>query len=450
MLNRSLIPALLALTVGLLTTTAPAQPAMVSAQFAPSTEAISNPERGLVGWAGDLADPWEAGIIAEAQRGYRTQRTHIRLDDYRDRDLPAQFLAILSNGFDAARRAGVKVIPRFVYNSPTPGPTYRFTAKDSRLNQVTRHIEQLAPVLHAQRDVIAYFEAGFIGAWGEWHSSSNGLTQPEAKAQIKQALFKHFPNRPIMFRTPRDLRRWLPYAYPTQATRFGFHNDCFLSNATDASTFTTESDRDYAHSLTQWAPFGGETCAVGARASCHEILTEGRRYHLTWLNRFGHLNAFTPTWKEQGCYQQVINQIGYRFELRSFSHPTETSAGALTAFSLKLRNTGWSRLHNARQLVVYWIGGDNQVAARTVVQSVGAEQWQPTTQDQNHDLPFAINAPGPGVYRLGLGLPDGAKRLAKDVRFAVRFANKNKPEQNQYWDAERAVFMTGTQIRVMN
>jgi len=450
MLNKSLNCALFVLLVGLLTTNAGAQSASVSIQFAPSTDAISNPERGLVGWAGDLADPWEDGIVAEAARGYPTQRTHIRLDAFRDRDLSEDFLTGLSNGFDAVRRAGVKVIPRFVYNSPKPGPTYRFVAKDAALNRVVRHIEQLAPVLRAHHDVIAYFEAGFIGAWGEWHSSSNGLTKPAAKSRIKDALFEHFPRRPIMFRTPRDIRRWLPQAELAQASQFGFHNDCFLSNETDANTFTEQSDREYAQTLTQRAPFGGETCAVGARSSCDEILTQGRQYHLTWLNRFGQLSAFTPTWKKQGCYQEVVNRIGYRFELRSLSHPVSSRAGSRTTLSIQLRNTGWSRLHNARPLVVYWIDRDNRVAATTAVQSVSAAQWHPNASDEDHQVVFAIKTPRPGNYRLALGLPDAARRLSGDRRFAIRFANSDRHEQGQYWDAGRAIFMTGTRIKVTN
>ena len=78
---------------------------------------------------------------------------------------------VLNSIFADIREAGVKAIIRFAYNQ---GP-YPDSEPDASKAQILRHIEQLAPLLQNNADVIAWLEAGFIGAWGEWHTSTNGL-----------------------------------------------------------------------------------------------------------------------------------------------------------------------------------------------------------------------------------------------------------------------------------
>jgi ABC-type phosphate/phosphonate transport system ATPase subunit len=74
----------------------------------------------------------------------------------------------LADGLARARDVGVKVILRFVYNEDSSG-------NDTTLNRMIKHIEQIQSngILVNNADVIAVVQAGFIGAWGEWHSSSN-------------------------------------------------------------------------------------------------------------------------------------------------------------------------------------------------------------------------------------------------------------------------------------
>ena len=54
----------------------------------------------------------------------------------------------------------------------------------------------------------------------------------------------------------------------------------------------------------------------------------------------------------------------------------------------------------------------------------------------------------PGVYRLALSLPDSSPRLANDPRFSIRFANRNRPESEQVWDAVQARLFTGSVVTV--
>ena len=144
---------------------------MVSAQFTASNAEIPNPERGFYRWAWSNLDQFSKDDGADAYaNGFRVLYAMVRLDAYKSTALPATLLDGLRTGFANARQSGVKIIPRFVYNYPDGETEYR-NATDASLTQVLAHIAQLKPVLQENTDVIAYLQAGFIGAWGEWHLS---------------------------------------------------------------------------------------------------------------------------------------------------------------------------------------------------------------------------------------------------------------------------------------
>lgn len=142
---------------------------VVTRTFAPSDEDFPNPERGMIYFIDLLRPrPWEflrARGIALAYAG-------VGLAPFRAGPIPDEFLARLEEGFRAVRASGIKVVLRFYYSEDLGRP-------DAPKAVVLRHLEQLKPVLAAHADVIAVLQAGFIGAWGEWHGSTNGLDAPE-------------------------------------------------------------------------------------------------------------------------------------------------------------------------------------------------------------------------------------------------------------------------------
>ncbi len=143
-------------------------PKTTTLTFAPSQQPILNPERGFF-VPMDLIGTTEFGGVRAA--GYTLTRTYVRLDAYREQDLSQSLLDDLDKSLAGVRAAGIKVILRFSYNF---GP-YPNSEPDASKPQMIRHIEQLKPMLTKNADVIAWMEAGFIGAWGEWHTSTNGL-----------------------------------------------------------------------------------------------------------------------------------------------------------------------------------------------------------------------------------------------------------------------------------
>ena len=434
---------------------------IVDVRLRPDARRIVGTDGGIVGWGYDLAAPWPEGVRDEVRAGFPLMRSHVQLDAFRDRPLDDAVLARIDAGLRAVREAGGKVIPRFTYNNPSTsflGGTGWIP--DAPLDLVLTHIRQLAPVLERNRDVIAWFEAGFVGAWGEWHSSRHRLDRDDAKAQVRDALLAAFPaDRQILFRYPDDVQRWYPQGRSASAARIGIHNDCFMSDESDGNTFPVkpmhraslgpQALRDFTSRWNRDTAFGGETCQFKPkRTACRDILAEGPRFGLTYLNRFGTLETFAESWRAEGCHDTVINSIGARIELLRVRHPAQASAGQAIDLEVALRNTGWSRIPNPRRLELVLeptTGGDPV----QLVTAIDSQAWLPgevATQRATVRLPRTLPA---GTWRVALASPDAAPSLAGDPRYGLQFANADDAASGQRRDEAAARFYIGSTIRVV-
>ncbi|WP_165795409.1 DUF4832 domain-containing protein [Deinococcus koreensis] len=425
----------------------------VSTTFTGTSEDFPNPERGFHGDSSDLAAEPTGSLSGQADLGFRLVRTYIRLDDFRNSALSADWLSKLDQGFGRARAAGLKVVLRFSYNFP--GSDYA-NAPDANVSLVLQHIQQIKPILARNADVIAFWQAGFVGAWGEWHDSVNGLDSDANKVTIRDALLDALPEgRFLQMRYPDDMRRWYP-SPPTEAdtfttrARIGIYNDCFLANNGDAGTYGGLNDplREYTKALSRVTPFGAETCDVGgneARMDCPDILREGREYALTYLNFYFWKN-FIDGWKARGCYDEVSRSIGYRFRLTAATHPASAARGSVLPLQVTVSNDGWSRLFNPRTVRVVLRHTTTGQLVDTAVSGVDPRRWLPGSST-TVALPVAIPAQAtPGTYDVLLGLPDAATTLASDARYAIRPANADDPSRNQAWETGSGLFRLGTRV----
>jgi len=186
-----------------------------AATYKASQEDFPNPERGFFiernynpGRRAGRPDGFTLDDLRAARtKGMTMVRAVYTLTPFRDALLSPEFLAHFTADFALLRQAGFKVIPRFAYNAGPIG------AQDASLARVLEHIEQLKPILRENADVIAFVEAGFAGAWGEWHSSTNGMfyTPPppalttinDKTRAIVAALLAALPDRMVALRCPR-------------------------------------------------------------------------------------------------------------------------------------------------------------------------------------------------------------------------------------------------------
>lgn len=428
--------------------------AELTTEFTKSYAEFLNPERGMAGWA-DLVGAWDEGVKREIADGHTLLRAHIQLDAFRYQPLSSQWIERLEKGFAMIRLNGTKVIPRFTYNSPESSFVGGYhIAEDAPIDHVLNHIEQLGPVLSRNADVIAWIEAGFVGAWGEWHSSQRGLDANASEDRIKDALLSNFPqNRKIAFRNPSDLRRWYPETPPASG-RAGIHNDCILSGRDDAYTWAwpeVDNLKGYVRASTLSAPYGGETCFYTPQLTdCDSIRSHGTQLRLTWLNRYGAFSAYRSGWQAQGCYAEVLRSMGYRLELESLSVSKATVArGEVVRFTVALRNSGWAPLYNARTLQIVLLS-NGQPAQRIDMPEADLRNVLP-----NNDTPAArvfqsqVTVPAGsanGLFEVAIAAPDPL--LPDDARQAVRFANEDRSQPAQAWVPDGGFFRTGTWLRI--
>ncbi len=393
--------------------------ATTTVHFPRSTRDLLNPERGFMVDVDLIAG---RDVTAVRARGYTLAYAGVRLDAHRDGPLPASLLEALDTGFAAVRAAGIKVVLRFVYNDAASG-------RDASKGRILAHIAQLQPVLAANADVIAVMDAGFIGAWGEWHSSTNGLDNTRDRGDVLYAVLHALPpSRSVTLRSPR----YKVDAYGTSdseaqafdgsdPSRVGHHNSCFLASVNDLGTYADPIERwkDVVADQGRFTPVGGETCQLNPpRSDCETATAELARLHWSFLNALYH-RAVLERWQTQGCYPEIARDLGYRIELRSATFDRAVAPGGELGLEIRLVNTGYAAMFNARPVYVTF---DD---TRTVL-AVDPRRWQPgeaVTITATVHIPATTTL---GRHRLGLWLPDADPRLqARELveLYSVRLAN---------------------------
>lgn len=444
-------PALIVLLLLLIGCSSP-EPIAATVTYTPSDDLITNPERGFR-YPAEL-DRYTSFDTFYTALGVTLVHAYVRLDDYRTGDLPPEFLENLAAGFANLPGSGVKVVLRFAYNF---GP-YPDSEPDASKEQILRHIQQLQPLLQQYGDSIAWLEAGFIGAWGEWHTSMNGLDNPTDKQEILFTLLDALPpSRMVQVRYPTDIIRIFPQPLnaaqafdQSRQARVAFHNDCFLASATDMGTYerggaiTIERDQAYLAELSRFTPTGGETCAVNPpRTDCPTALRELALLHFSELNQSYHPNVIAG-WQEQGCYPEIQRRLGYRLALTTARFNPEVRPGGVISLTVQLENSGFAAPINPRPLylVLAPAGADGDRGSEVgsaVRLPVDPRRWEPGAATVTVRVQVPSRA-SPGAYNLALWLPDAAAPLAANPRYAIRFANE------QVWQASTGYNVLGTVV----
>lgn len=387
-----------------------------------------NPERGFF-TVFEL--PGRPDFSEVRMRGYTLARVNIHLDNWRETDIPEDVLDDLNMNMANMRQAGIKAFLRFSYND---GP-YPNSEPDASKTIILRHIQQLTPLLKNNVDIIAWLEAGFIGAWGEWHTSTNGLDNISDKKVILFALLDALPNsRVVQVRYPADIIEIFPKALTvdlafngSNQSRVGHHNDCFLSSNTDVGTYehagniTIERDQRYLGELTRFTPMSGETCIPNPpRSNCPTTLQEMALLHFTSINELYH-KGIIQSWKDDGCFEEISRSLGYRLTLINADFDEQVRPSGILNLKITIHNTGFASFINERPLYIVLDGVDRY--------TVKVEQIDPRRWEGRQSVSFTVQLRMPsqivkGEYRLALWLPDAAVSLQADSRYAVRFANE--------------------------
>ncbi|MBL7810514.1 MAG: DUF4832 domain-containing protein [Saprospiraceae bacterium] len=406
----------------------------------------------LASWR-TLHQPWGADYAFHATLGYRG----FYLEDFVNGSISTAYLNAMQTDFNLARQAGVKLVVRFAYTHSDVPPF-----GDAPKHIVLQHIEQLKPVLQANADVIAVLNMGFIGAWGEGyytdHFGLGALSQQNwiDRIEVLQALLYALPpDRSVTVRVPQTKQKAVygagapPTVAPLTAqeawkntfkARIGFANDCFLSDATDSGTYInydvnapagcdTCVFKPYWAEDSQFVPVGGETCidwnpysdCVGQPGGYaqHELA----RMHFSYLNA-GWNNAVNNDWVSGGCSNEIIQRLGYRFELIQGEYTKEAQAGQPVSIKIQLKNVGFAAPFNPRKVRLLLRNLATQ-AIWVVDLNDNPRSWLPGPDSHLlvHQFCLPMDIPA-GEYETLLHLADPYPSISNRPEYAIRLANE--------------------------
>ena len=422
---------------------------------------FANPERGFY-FANE--PPWtapnppgETYALTDQQcldaraLGYSMIQQWYCLWNYRTSDMVSPtgveqpILTTIRSDFATARRNGIKLVLTFSY-------AYAYGEyagqSDTTAAWILRHLDQLKPVFRDNTDVLAFLHNGFVGKWGEWHDSTNGLLDGDnwkpIFAKILEVLppdrmygARYSPFKMQFFNQATPLTSETAYysQNPNDITRVGHTDMAFLANADDWATYhgDIEAVKNYVAQESLYTVSCGETTGSGPGAPTpalwevpSTVLAEFERMHFSTFNATGASDqgSVVRKWADLGIFPEINRRLGYRWRLMNGSFPAQAQAGSQLSFTLNVHNDGWSNAYNPRPVEVILLArsGGQTRAIRT---AVDPRRWSPGTDSRvaiDIAVPSDLTA---GDYDLDLSFPDPSDSLRNRPEYAVRLANND-------------------------
>jgi hypothetical protein len=322
---------------------------------------------------------------------------------------------------------------------------------DADLNTVLNHISQLKPILQKNHDIIDVMSLGFVGLYGELHSSTHSLDSIENIKTISSALLSALPSdRMMLIRKP--LQKWnifnldkngyldAHFAYSGAGkARVGISNDCFASDQSDYGTYLplnmAEDYKNFLNFDNRFVPQTGEVCINqtwnNTFGGCNNVLREFERMRWSSISHGTQsirnalfVSKYQEEWIKQGCFNEIQRRLGYRFALVDGEFTSSVNPGGYFNIKLNIRNDGFAAPHNPRNVEL--IFRNNVNGAETTVRLPDDPRfWMggtTNTIDRSITLPPSIT---PGNYKLFFSLPDPESALYGNPAYSIRLANKN-------------------------
>ncbi len=354
------------------------------------------------------------------------------LTDFYNKPISDEKLNLLQRSLNRCRDAGIKVLLRFVYEigmDRKNGPT---------VEMILSHIEQLVPIIQRNKDVIYVFQAGFVGAAGEWHSSANYIEEDHSQlaAIIAKELEVIPKDRMIQLRVMPKYKRWIledtiqnnstildsTNAFSgTPVSRLGFADDGFMAEGTDGGTWpeppfyanpgnpeydriTIESPYMSVDGELYGAGLGGETDGIEAAVNLrrHHFTSfsfrngysgcEGKHYSIDhWMEApltkaqlekeklpvsDGYFQNYAGSPVERTEFEYIRDHLGYRIELQSAKFPKNVSKDETLSVKVELINRGFATLINPRPVYLVLINTSGKLVLKGKTKA-NPQKWQP-------------------------------------------------------------------------
>lgn len=301
-------------------------------------------------------------------------------------DLTEDALNVLQQTFDNIRTNKGFVIVRICYD-----PWYNGRSNVTPEHKwVLRHVEQLAPVLSKNTDVIVALEMGMHGAYGEMHSDTSITydrvaeatnlmlrnTPPELKILTRTGNYSAkvlgFDNWGVDFHIDGEKFAEIAKAKGDTMYRVGMFNDGYLGTQYDYGTWGADCKTSICREegvawLEKYSvntPYGGEalTTAGGFEViNTPEFLSyEGFRTHTSYLNVQWN-NNLIDGWKKSHFegkdfeydgskidsltgFKYVNDHLGYRFVLRESWMSDTVGFDHVLHAKFRVQNVGFGNL----------------------------------------------------------------------------------------------------------
>jgi len=389
-------------------------------------------------------------------------RDIVKIEQYSG-DIPQARLDQIQADLDAARTAGVKSIFRIIYN-------YGMKKGEAPANVISRHLDQLKPVIQKNADVIYAVQAGLLGGSGEaccesWlidEDNNNGWSalSPEAIALYRKLLAIVPADRFVTLRYPRykyQIAGWSNSdqvaitKFPINAkpisldnafdgsteSRLGYYNDNFAGDVDHWGFFNAweAKDRNFAEVDSRYALMEGEL-SLSSDFNNENGVNEMKKYHFSAFHCCGN-NSDTyegwdgtgVAWKNSGQMDVMSRSLGYRFRLVTASIPQNLSSNSTFRMNLVMANDGWARIVNPRKVEIVFV---NKATGAKFVLDVdgdgkGNRLWLPGPGETKslsifRSLPDGVQG---GAYGLFLHLADPYPSIHDRPEYSIRLANRN-------------------------
>lgn len=349
--------------------------------------------------------------------------------------LSAGMLTSINSGIAAYGGSGMRLIIRFTYNFGPIGPG----AMDAPINVISTHIDQLAPILLQNKDLIFALEAGFIGTWGEWHSSTNGNDTAAAQKVVLDKELNYFNGVfPVLVRYPGNLITYTGSITPPLG--LGLHDDFYASNSDDGATwnpcaggyclpnYSASQLMSYAAEVSTNTMFVGEFGGLyPVLQTCDALDAYSYTLHPQSITIFPGADIGTEL-QNEGCAQSFYNRVGTRIVLQRAAIIGNPIPGGQLFVALTIMNAGYGRVIRQRPVTLVLIQTGRAVAQIPIpVQNLDLRTLQSFASETfqfEAALPTTLQS---GPVSVALLIPDPAPSLSSIPAYALPF---NSLDQN--------------------
>jgi hypothetical protein len=401
-------------------------------QYEQSNDIFPNPERGFM----HLYDVSSEGASLDLTLLKSLRNDNVTLiqrlyylEKFKLLPLSSAELSLIETDMQKLRDAGIKCVLRFAYTDQGSGD-------DAPYSTIAQHLDQLQTVFEENKDVIAFVQAGFIGPWGEWHNSTNGLETTENMTTILDKILSVVPQEiMVQVRTPKIKQDIFGTILPVdqsiaysaeKRSRVGHHNDCFMASADDYGTYTNvQADKQYISNEGLFVPTGGETCPpvpVNSTPGCPEATSTMKLLRWTYLN----LDWYKPTidaWKAAGCFEELQRNLGYRLALETATFPDQVPIDQEFKINIKITNKGYAPLYNYK-IASLILKNSASGEIHAIELPVDLRVCKPSGEFIIDKMVKPTGIPQ-GSYDLYLKISDNSETLKNRSEYSIRLANTN-------------------------